>query len=167
MHAVGDQERAGAQMVGDHPVADVAAGRRDRCSRRAPTPRSACASDRCRNCRACPAAPPPGARAPCRCRSRACGRLTRSVLVTCSNCMKTRFQISMKRSPSASGRARRAAGDLVAVVVEDFRARAAGAGIAHRPEIVRGRDADDLGCPGGRRCFFQSAMRLLVLGDRR
>ena len=39
--------------------------------------------------------------------------------------------------------ARRAAGDAVAVVVEDLRARAAGAGVAHRPEIVRGRDADD------------------------
>ena len=32
---------------------------------------------------------------------------------------------------------------LVALVVEDFRAGAAGAGIAHRPEIVAGRDADD------------------------
>ena len=31
------------------------------------------------------------------------GRLTRSSLVSCSNCMKTRFQISMKRSPSWSG----------------------------------------------------------------
>ena len=41
------------------------------------------------------------------------------------------------------GRARRAAGDLVAVVEEDFRARAARAGVAHRPEIVGGRDADD------------------------
>ena len=41
------------------------------------------------------------------------------------------------------GRAGRAAGDLVAVVVEDLRARAAGAGVAHRPEIVVGGDADD------------------------
>ena len=42
------------------------------------------------------------------------------------------------------GRAGRAARDLVAVVVEDFRARAARAGIAHRPEIVGAGDAQDL-----------------------
>jgi hypothetical protein len=40
--------------------------------------------------------------------------------------------------------ARRAAPDVIAVIVEDFRARAAGPGVAHGPEIVRGRDADDL-----------------------
>ena len=46
--------------------------------------------------------------------------------------------------------ARRAAPDMVAVVVENFRARAAGAGVAHLPEIIRGifgafvvADADD------------------------
>ena len=37
----------------------------------------------------------------------------------------------------------RAARDVRPVVVEDFRARAARPGVAHRPEIVRGRDADD------------------------
>ena len=37
----------------------------------------------------------------------------------------------------------RAARDMVAMVVEDLGARAAGAGIAHAPEIVRRRDADD------------------------
>ena len=41
------------------------------------------------------------------------------------------------------GAARRAAGDLVAVVEEDFRTGAARAGIAHRPEIVARRDPDD------------------------
>ena len=41
------------------------------------------------------------------------------------------------------GRARRPAGNLVAVVVEDFRARAAGAGVAHLPEVVGAGDADD------------------------
>ena len=41
------------------------------------------------------------------------------------------------------GRAGRAAGNVVAVVVEDFGARAARAGVAHRPEIVAGGDADD------------------------
>ncbi len=38
----------------------------------------------------------------------------------------------------------RAAGDVGAVVVEDLRARAARAGIAHLPEIVARRDPDDL-----------------------
>ncbi|EGO96301.1 hypothetical protein APM_0875 [Acidiphilium sp. PM] len=37
----------------------------------------------------------------------------------------------------------RAAGNGRAVIVEDFRAGAAGAGIAHAPEIVVGRDPDD------------------------
>ncbi len=39
--------------------------------------------------------------------------------------------------------ARRPTPDVLAAVDEDLRARAAGACIAHRPEIVRGRDADD------------------------
>ena len=39
--------------------------------------------------------------------------------------------------------ARRAAGDVVAMVVEDLRAGPARAVVAHRPEIVLGRDADD------------------------
>ena len=41
------------------------------------------------------------------------------------------------------GRAGRSAPDLVAVIVEDFRARAAWAGVAHLPEIVRACDTDD------------------------
>ena len=49
----------------------------------------------------------------------------------------------MKRSPSASARARRAAWDLRAVVVEDFRARPARAGVAHGPEIIAAGDAQD------------------------
>ncbi len=40
-------------------------------------------------------------------------------------------------------RARRATPDLVAVIVEDFRTGPAGASVAHLPEIVRARDADD------------------------
>ena len=43
------------------------------------------------------------------------------------------------------GTAGRAALKRLALVDEDLRAGAAGAGIAHLPEIVRGRDADDLG----------------------
>ncbi len=41
------------------------------------------------------------------------------------------------------GRAGRAAGDMLAVVVENLRAGAARAGVAHRPEIIGGGDADD------------------------
>ncbi len=41
-------------------------------------------------------------------------------------------------------RARGAAPDMVAVVEEDLRARAAGTGVAHAPEVVVGRDPDDL-----------------------
>ena len=57
----------------------------------------------------------------------------------------------------------RAAGDAVAVVEEDFRARPAGAGIAHRPEIVRGRDAQDsaFGQAGD---LLPERRRLVVLG---
>ena len=40
-------------------------------------------------------------------------------------------------------RTRRAARNVIAVVVEDLRARTAGTRVAHRPEIGRGRDADD------------------------
>ena len=36
------------------------------------------------------------------------------------------------------GRTRRATGNLFAVVIEDFSTGAAGAGIAHGPEIIRG-----------------------------
>ena len=47
-------------------------------------------------------------------------------------------------------RARRAAPDMLTAIDEDFRARTARAGIAHGPEIIRGRNADDLvvGEPG-------------------
>ena len=41
------------------------------------------------------------------------------------------------------GRTRRPARDMIAVIVENLRARAARAGVAHRPEIVAGGDADD------------------------
>ena len=41
------------------------------------------------------------------------------------------------------GRTRRATPDMVAMIVEDFRTRAAGAIRAHGPEIVLGRDTDD------------------------
>src|SRR5690606_8502442 len=41
------------------------------------------------------------------------------------------------------GAAGRPAGDAIAMIVEDLRARAAWPGVAHRPEIVAGTDADD------------------------
>src|SRR6266478_8634239 len=43
------------------------------------------------------------------------------------------------------GRTRRSAPYLVAVIVEDFRARPAGTGVTHLPEIIGTRDADDAG----------------------
>ena len=59
--------------------------------------------------------------------------------------------------------ARRAARDVRAVVVEDLRARAAGAGVAHGPEIVRRADPDDppLVQPGD---LAPQLERLVVLG---
>ena len=57
----------------------------------------------------------------------------------------------------------RAAGNVVAVVVEDFRAGAAGARVAHRPEIVRGRDAQDAAF-GQAGDLFPEPRRLVVLG---
>ena len=56
-----------------------------------------------------------------------------------------------------------AAGDVVAVVVEDLRAGAAGAGIAHRPEIVRGRDAQNAAF-GQAGDLLPEVRRLVVLG---
>ena len=64
------------------------------------------------------------------------------------------------------GAAGRAAGDGRPVVVEDFRAGAARAGLAHGPEVVRGRDAYD--------ALFRQArdlaperVRLVILGKDR
>ena len=58
-----------------------------------------------------------------------------------SNCMKTRFQISTKRSPGSCGKLARAG--LGTKVVMDFRARAARAGLAHLPEVVLFVQAED------------------------
>ena len=63
------------------------------------------------------------------------------------------------------GRTRRAARDLGAVVVEDFRARAAGAGVAHRPEIVGRGDADDLVLGQARDLLPQVGRRVVVVID--
>ena len=50
------------------------------------------------------------------------------------------------------GAARGATGDVIAVIEEDFAARTARAGVAHRPKIIGGGDADDaLGWQAGNR----------------
>ena len=59
--------------------------------------------------------------------------------------------------------ARRSAGDMLAVIEEDLRAGAAGAGIPHGPEVVGGRDRNDavVGQAGD---LLPQLGRLLVLG---
>ena len=102
-HAVGDQERRRAQMVGDHALRRATAARAGRRRSVRRWCRSGQRTGRSRSCRACPAARPRCAPAPCRCRSTVSAAAMRSPGATCSNCMNTRFQISMKRSPSWSG----------------------------------------------------------------
>ena len=63
------------------------------------------------------------------------------------------------------GRSRRAAPDLVAVIVEDFRARAARAGVTHHPEIVVGRDADNLRLRQARNLFPVAGRLVIVVID--
>jgi hypothetical protein len=64
------------------------------------------------------------------------------------------------------GRTRRSAPDLVAVIEENFRARAAGAGVAHLPEIVGAGDADDAGLR--KACdLFPEIERLVVVDINR
>ncbi len=142
-HAVGDQEGRGAQMVGDD--AERGDGLLVRPGCRA---RTTVASIRWRNRSVSNTLSTPCMMQAMRSRPMPVsiegrGSATRSSFVTCSYCMNTRFQNSRKRSPSSSGRARRSAPDVIAAIDEDLRARAARAGVAHRPEIVRGRDADD------------------------
>jgi len=84
----------------------------------------------------------------------------------CSYCMNTRFQISTKRSPSLVGGARQAAGELRSVIEENLRAGTAGAGIAHRPEIVRSGNADDFRLRKARN-LLPEPEGLIVLPNRR
>ena len=95
------------------------------------------------------------------------GRLTRSPPGSVSNCMNTRFQISMNRSPSASGEPGGPPGMWSPVIVENLRARPAGAGVAHRPEIVACRDADDplLGEPGDLPPQIERFVIVVIDGD--
>ena len=57
---------------------------------------------------------------------------------------------------------------MIAVIVEDFRARTAGPGVAHRPEIVRRRDADDLvvGQPGDLLPQVEGLIVVVIDGDQ-
>ena len=63
-------------------------------------------------------------------------------------------------------RTRRTTLDMIAMIVKDLRTRSAGAGIAHAPEVVRGRDTHD---PAVRQSgdLFPQAVRLVVLGEHR
>ena len=141
-HAIGNQERGRAQMIGDHAMAGgrIAPGRNARCRHR--------------------------------CRDQMLKQIGVEHIVHALHHGGEAFEAHAgvdggagKVLPPAIGEllvlhedevpdldkavavfiraAGRAAGDGWAVVVEDFGARAAGAGIAHRPEIVRGGDTDD------------------------
>ncbi len=90
------------------------------------------------------------------------GRSMRSPGPRWSYCMNTRFQNSRNRSPSCSGRARRPALQLVALVEEDLRAGTARTGVARRPEIVASGDADDL-VVGEARHLLPDAVGVLVV----
>ena len=142
-HAVGDQERGGAQVVGDDPVGapvrpvGVDAGQVGDRPDEGAEQVDVVVVVRALQHRGDALEPHAGV-------DRGLRQATRLPPASCSNCMKTRFQISMKRSPSASGEPGGPPGICGPVVVEDFRARAARAGVAHLPEIVGGRDADDL-----------------------
>ena len=132
-HAVGDEEARSAQMVGDDAVAGSArafggslAGsfdggpdeRREGC--------------RCHSC--CELALQHGGDA-FQAHAGVDRRLGQGSALgpgrPASYCMNTRFQISIKRSPSASALPGGPPGIFGAVVVENFRAGAAGAGLAH------------------------------------
>src|SRR6202035_5106184 len=63
-------------------------------------------------------------------------------------------------------RTRRAAPDLVAMIVEDFRARSAWASVAHLPEIVGAGDADDAGFRQPRDLFPEIKRLVIVDIDR-
>ena len=142
-HAVGDQEGRGAQMVGDHPMRDlgrpvgIGVGFRRRCENEVPHQVDVVIVVLALQHRRQALQPHAGIdRRPRQVHALALGHL---------------LELHEDQVPDLDiavavgiGRARRAAGDLVAMVVEDLRARAAGAGIAHLPEIVRGPDPDDL-----------------------
>ena len=161
-HAVGDQEAGGAQMVGDHPVRDgvrsvrVHAGGLGRGQDQRPHQVDVVIVVLALQHGGEPLQPHAGVDGGARQRN----ALLRSHLLELHEDQVPDLDEPVAVLVRAAGRA---AGNVLAVVVEDFRAGAAGAGIAHRPEIVRGRDAQDaaLGQP---RDLFPEARRLVVLG---
>jgi hypothetical protein len=143
-HAVGDEEAGGAQMVGDHPVRGLAVafrrhagGMRHRLYERAEEIRVVvrvhALHDRGDALQAHAGVDGgPG-------QADAVAGLDLLVL--------HEHEVPELEEPVAVllRAAGRTAPEALALVDEDLRARAARAGIAHLPEIVRGRDADDLG----------------------
>jgi hypothetical protein len=138
------RNEAGAQMVGDHPVAALCLARpQERRSRHLPRPRSAGATDRCRNCRACPAtAPMRSSPMPVSIDGR--GRSTRSSVVELLELHEDQVPDLDEPVAVLIRRTGRPPQIWIAVIVEDLGTGAARPGIAHRPEIVVGRDPDDL-----------------------
>ncbi len=90
----------------------------------------------------------------------------RSPPATCSNCMKTRFQNLDEAVAIGIGGAGRTAGDMRPMVVEDLRAGAARAELAHLPEVVGAGDAHD---PAFRQAgdLFPEIERLVVVDEDR
>ncbi len=159
-HAVGNQERHRTQMVGDDAI-----GRHGFRGRRAPDCRSGRidhmaehvgfkdALDTLKD-RGHPLEPHPridrGAR-------------QRFLLAVTALLVLHEHQIPELEEPVAVffRRARRAAPDMIAAIDKDFRARTARARIAHRPEIVRSGNTDDLviGKPGD---LFPEVRRFVI-----
>jgi hypothetical protein len=140
--AVGDQERGGAQVVGDHPVRDrvLAVGRRVRGGGRRLDERA----ERVGVVVVVHALKDGGDALEAHAGvDRGLGErdaLIRRHLLELHEDEVPDLDEAVAVGVGAAGRPAR---DAVAVVVEDFRARAARPGLAHRPEIVGRRDADD------------------------
>ncbi len=141
-HAVGDQERTGAQVVGHHPVRDlerpvgIGAGGVRRGLDQAAHGVGVVVVVLALQHRGDPLQPHAGVDR----RPRQAAPLLLGDLLELHE-----HQVPDLDEPVAVlvGRSRRAAGNLRAVVEEDLAARPARAGVAHRPEIVGGRDPDD------------------------
>ena len=139
-HAVGDQEARRAQMIGDHAVA----GLRCRPSVAVRGQRARCGDQRLERVgivivvdalqhRGDALQPHAGVD------RRACGRSPTISSASCSILHEDEVPDLDEAVAILVRAAGRAAGDMVAMIVEDFRARPARPGVAHRPEIVLGR----------------------------
>ena len=141
-HAVGDQEARGAQMIGDHPVAGAAgalgghAGRLDRGGDQRPEEVDVVVVVDALEHRGDPLEPHAGVDR----RPRQVDALAAGQLLELHEDQVPDLDEAVAVGVRAAGRA---AGNVRTVVVEDLRAGTARAGVAHLPEIVAGRDADD------------------------